>query len=428
MIIVALLISSTTVLAQKKDLMDNMPCNGNADNMPGKYTDHTHPKYPFSLKGTAQEKAYMTSQLIAIEKTEEASRKNFQLTGCVARVSFSSLLSNNSNFNHTGYGYQLGVYRTVCHATQHIVKTVDEYRTVLRVDVNPTLVVGSIPATQIGIGDFNIGKSQQSVRYQIPTDAVQGPGYSQDCINKPSRVSKYISERMVLTGRSDNYKDAHTDFLKLNNGNGYVENWLGGDRYGNHNASSYQWVDRHYLITQPGIPLLIPVSRKQYLQDMLEYLEIEKTNFYYDVDRRIKEYAGNNADYAKQKMEVLLADKAAYPELYETKKIKIKQLLVSQKADWLQQQAIVGNSKNTYDANDRLKELGTFYDREEEYRSALYVINPEYFKRNTSQPAKPILIEVQFRYELTRDYDFSERLFNNFLKNFDFNALRKIVQ
>ncbi len=399
-----------------------VPCDGNAQDLPGKYTDHTNPKYPRSLAGNAQEKAVMLKQLIAIEKLEEASRKDFNLTGCVARVSFSG--GEKSVAGIMRYGYQLGVYRNVCHVTEHIVKTSDEYSTVFRVNINYDPVSGALSPLATGIGNFNIAKYPNSVQYEIPIDAIQGKSTK----TSPSGVSKYISEKMLLIGRSDNYKDYHADFLKLNNGNGYVENWQGGDRYAKFGPSSYQFIDRHYLITKPGIPLLIPVSRKQYLEDMLEYFEIEKANFYYDNDKQTKQIQGNNADYAKKRLSILESDKAAYPQLYEAKKAKVKQLLAEQKDAWLQQQAIVGNPGNTYDANDRLKELGKFYDKEGEYSVALYVANPAYFKPGGNQSTKPQIVEVQFRYQIGKEFNFSEKLFNNFLKNFDMDALHKILQ
>jgi hypothetical protein len=157
---------------------------------------------------------------------------------------------------------------------------------------------------------------------------------------------------------------------------------------------------------------------------MLNYLEIEKANFEYDWNMKIKALAGSNSDYAKKQMDILQADKVAYPKLYEAKKEKLKQLLANQKEDWLQKQAIVGNPGNTLAANERLKESGNFYDKEEEYKSALYVLNPEYFKQSTNQPAKPIFMEVQFRYEISAEKGFSKRLLNNF----DMDALRKMAE
>ena len=51
--------------------------------------------------------------------------------------------------------------------------------------------------------------------------------------------------------------------------------------------------------------------------------------------------------------------------------------------------------------------------------------NPKYFKLNTNQPAKAIFMEMQFRYELARDYGFSERLIRNFEKNFDMDGVEE---
>src|SRR6478752_3579946 len=79
------------------------PCGSRADvdAMPGIYTDHNNTKYGFSLKGTPAEKATMMKNLIAVEKLEEASRKDFKLTGCAARVSFAS--SGSSNYGKNVY-------------------------------------------------------------------------------------------------------------------------------------------------------------------------------------------------------------------------------------------------------------------------------------------------------------------------------------
>lgn len=428
LIIFALFLCSNTAHGQQRSATKtpDVPCNGDADDLPGKYYDHTQPKYPMNLKAaSAQEKAAMLNQLIALEKLEEKSRSNFTNTGCVLRTSFSTLISSTSGgYAHTAYSYQLAAYQNVCHVTQHIIKTVDEYRTVLRVNVNPSLAQNYlIPG---GTGEFYL--TDKSTRYDIPIDAKQGPGYNNDKANHPSRVSQYVSEAMVLTGRSDNYKNKHADFLTLINGNGYVENWMAGSRGDKPDPKAYKWVDRHYLLTRPGMPLLVPVTRRQYLEDLLEYFEVEKANFYYDVESKLKSSAGDNSEYAKKRRAVWEADKAAYPQLYETKKTKIKQLLATQKTDWLQKPAVVDYSSATYDANQRLANIGNFYDVENEKTAALYTYNPEYFKANANQPTKPVLIEVQFRYELGEDRGFSGRLFNNFLQHYDLKALQQMVE
>jgi hypothetical protein len=422
-----LLLSFGSIYAQKT-IAPAVPCQdqAEADKLPGKYTDHTQPKYPINLKGSVQDKAAMTKTLIELEKLEEESRKNFTLTGCVARVSFANLgkeSNDYSTYNH--YEYQLGVYRNVCHVTEHVVKTVTEYSTVLRVGINPAVATGRvIPG---GTGNFYI-TDKNLMHYEIPIDARSGPAYEKDKLTKPSRISQYISEKIVLTGRSDNYKDNHGDFLKLINGDGPVERWEAGSRYAQPNPKAYNWIDKHWLITKPGVPLLIPVSRKQYLESLLEYYEIEKVNFFYNLTEQIKTQSGSTSENSKKRLAVLEADKAAYPQLYEAQKAKVQQILATEKADWLQKPAVVANGNFIEDGSQRVANIGKFYEAEGEKTAALYQYNPDYFKTGGSQPNKPILFEVQFRYEISPERGFSERLFNNFLNNYDLGVLRKMLE
>ena len=426
LIVSIMLLGNVAAFSQgiKKIANPQTPCNGSADDIAGIYTDHNNTKYGFSLKGTAAEKAMMMKNLISIEKLEEASRNNFKLTGCIARVSFSTMDNGKcGKYAYPGYGYQLGLYQFVCNVTERATKIVDEYRSVFRVNINPYISTG---AKAGGTGEFYM-KYGNPV-YDLPVEAKAGPDFEKEKSNNPSRVSQYISEALLLGSRSDDYKNFHDDFLKLNNGNGYVEHWEMGSRYDNHGPNSYQWIDRRYFITKRGMPLLIPVSRKQYLEDMLEYFEIEKVNFEYANAEKIKNIGNNTSESAKRTMAALEADKLAYPRIYEAKKAKVNELLTKQKPEWLQKQAVVDNNNWLKDANDRLVALGKFYDAEGEKTSALYVLNPAYFKANNGQAAKPLLIEVQFRYEIGKDRGFSERLFNNFLKNYDLAALRKMLE
>jgi hypothetical protein len=94
---------------------------------------------------------------------------------------------------------------------------------------------------------------------------------------------------------------------------------MAGSPYDKVTENSYRWIDRHYLITKPGIPLLIPVTRKQYLQDMLEYFEIEKANFNFTVDELLKNSGANNSDFALKQKQTWQAHKAAYSQHYEAK-------------------------------------------------------------------------------------------------------------
>lgn len=433
-ILIFFLLSAAICFSQTKKITHPLtPCNGTADAVAGIYTDHTNPKYgSHSIKGTPTTKAAMTKNLIAIEKLEEASRKDFKLTGCAARVSFSGGKSMSYGKNaHTSYGYQLGVYPYVCHVTEHVTKIVDEYRTVLRVEINPDLIsAGS--ALKPGTGNISFKKTTTTLMwgYEIPADAILGPDFEKKRINNPSKVSTYISEYNLLAGRSNAYKNYHEDFIKLNNGSGFTENYMHGSPYDKFTEKSYRWIDRHYLITKPGIPLLIPVSRKQYLQDILDYLEIEKANFNFTINNMLKQANTDNSSYGMEKKQTWQAHKAAYSQLYEDRKAKIKDLLANKNEEWLQKPAIVAGNNATQDASDRLAQTGVFYSQEDSDKNifALYEFNPAYSNAAVTSSVKPFLMEVQFRYEIGADEGFSKRLLGNFEKNFNMEALRKMVE
>lgn len=363
-------------------LAQDTPCQSDDDvaRMPAMYFDHTKPKYPMNMGAyPSQERAVMTKRLTEIEKLEEKSRAGFQATGCVLRSSFNGrpavLLGG---IIAPVYGYQLAAYMNVCHVQQHVVKTVDEYRTVLRVDINPSITESTFYGQ--GSGDFYI--TDKRVRYEIYIDK--------------SRISGFIAQDQVAGNKSD--------FDKINNGNGWTEGGMMGT-----DPRKYQWLDRKWYITRSGLPLLVPVTRKEYLEALLEYYEIEKRNF--------QQLAKNEAD------------KAAYPKIYESKVANVKSILAGHDADWLGQQAVVDSRdlrKNDYlQASNGLFDFRQFSSNEETaHRLVQY--NPAYFGHEKPAAARQFFMRVQFRYEMGRY--FSETLFKNFDKNFDLGALRKMLE
>lgn len=391
------LLLSTLAHGQTKGI----PCTDSADRFPGRYTDHTNTKYPSSLQG--KEKAAMQKVLIAIEKIEEESRKNFELKGCEARVSFSNYTPN-ANTTALAYGYQLGVYAYVCHVTEKVVKTVDEYRTVFRVSVNAQVPGEAIKTNQTG--EFFL---ERQVTYQVPLENV--------------RAAHYFSERSFVGARSDDYKNLHAEFLKLNEGQGYVESYLSGSREDSKRPSGYQWISRVYQVLPEGMTVLVPLSRRQYLEDLLEYFEYEKLQFQKDWEYRWKNSSGNTSEPGIKRRTILEADKTRYPKLHEAKKAKVMDLLSTKSPEWLAQQAVV--DLNLQDGFQRLENVDKFYDKETEKTQALYIKNPALLKKASG--AKPLYFEVQFRYEKNKDRDFSQRLFDNFLKNFDWENLKKML-
>lgn len=111
----------------------------------------------------------------------------------------------------------------------------------------------------------------------------------------------------------------------------------------------------------------------------------------------------NTSERGKKNIAILEADKKAYPVIYEAKKAKIKELLASKNPEWLQKPAVVDNNDRTYSANKRPENLEKFYDAEDEYISALYVLNPAYFIAPDGHPTNPLFMEIQFRYEISNE-------------------------
>ncbi|MBS1665419.1 MAG: hypothetical protein JST68_30535 [Bacteroidetes bacterium] len=404
----AIVLAAGTLYAQETPCKDD----DEVGKMPAKYTDHTKPKYAMGLGHySSQEKAVELQRLIAIEKVEEASRSNFQATGCVLRTSFSG--SQNyflGTYAAPVYGYQLAAYMNVCHITQHVVKTVDEYRTVFRVDVNNN----NFGTFHGGSEDFYI--TDKSVRYDVSVEAdLQqiNAGYLQT--HPGSRISQLVPQDQVASSKSD--------FDKINNGSGWVENVMGGS-----DPKKYQWLDRYWYVTKKGLPLFVPATRKEYLEALLEYYEIEKRNLEQVMGLKIRDDTRSGGDGAKKRLAIYEADKAAYPKFYEAKVAVVKGLLERQGADWLGKQAII-KSRDKRD-NDYSKATGGlldfkgFMERPEEGH-VLYKYNPEYFKNEQKTLMKPMFMRVEFRYEMGRY--FSEELFKNFQKNYDFEALRKML-
>lgn len=403
--ILAVLLAATAGRAQET------PCQDDDDvaRMPAPYFDHTRPKYPMNIGPySAQEKAVIMKRLTEIEKVEEKSRAGFQATGCVLRVSFSGRPPGFFGVTPAaGYGYQLAAYKNVCHIRQHVVKTVDEYTTVLRVDINPFL--GAFYGQTNN--DFYI--TDKRVRYNVSIgadDALINTGYLQK--HAGSRVSQWLAQDQVA--------DSKSDFDKINMGNGWVENVMMGS-----DPKKYQWLDRHYYITKNGAPLLAPVSRKEYLEGLLEYYDIEKKNFQLSMGFKIADDSRSTSDATKQRLGVYEADKIAYQKIYEAKVANVKKVLADHDADWLSKQAVVKSRfvrENDYaKASNGLLDFVGFADNEEgAHRLFQYNFGVD------KQVAKPFFMRVQFRYEMGRYY--SESLFKNFEKNFDFGALRKMLE
>ncbi|MFN8252701.1 MAG: hypothetical protein U0V75_12565 [Ferruginibacter sp.] len=387
-------------------LLNAQVCKTNADveTVPGKY--QTAAAYPwpaaraeyFKNLTTADDKTIAKQILGQIEKTEAQSRTGFNLTG-----------GNWENYYSTrGYGYlgntklgqytfQSALYEFFC--LNGKLKRNSEYETVLRIYINeiPTTTLNRFLDNPFGssMAEYDFGFQFQDWKNHKPVN-VNDPLIS--LFNYYSCTSEQLLQA-INTGESY-FQDVAEKDIKQN--------------------SRSQFIYRYWFIKKKDMPVLLPVSRKEYLESLLEYYEREKLHFPILIaeltashNKSIEQYYGN--------WEADVADKIA----------KVKKALSDNNEGWLQQQAVINRQEDAsqnYKAG--LKErtnynrFWTFYDSGKKSQP-LFKINPAYFKKITAGAANPQLITAAFRYV---SMPLSLKLVNNFSKNFDFDSCKNLLK
>jgi hypothetical protein len=399
--IILLLLSTIPVLSQRVFPQD-CKTNADLDATPGKYLTAAEYPWPavraeyFANMATTKDKAMAKQIAGQIEKAEQQSHAGFKLTG-----------GNWENIYSTkGYGYlgntRLGQYRFESSLHEFFclngkLKRNDEAGTILRIYVN------DIPANTLdrflhlpfgsSMGDYDFGFQYLDWKNHKPAD-----------VNAP------------LIGLFTYLSCNNEQLLKaINSGEGYFQDVPEKDIKPN-NRSNY--IYRYWFVTKKDIPVLLPVSRKEYLQSLLEYYEREKLYFpklvsklTQDHDKGVKQYSNWESD---------VADKIA----------AVKKALNDHDTNWLSAQAVINRSEDdsqNYKAGlkerTNNKRFWKFYDTQSK-SEPLYQYNPEYFKNTVQGPAKPQVITIAFRYV---SMPLSLRILDNYTKNFDFTALKKML-
>jgi hypothetical protein len=229
--------------------------------------------------------------------------------------------------------------------------------------------------------------------------------------HKPADVNAQLITLFTYLACNNN------DLIKaINSGENYFQDVADKDiKLNNRNNYIY----RYWFIKKKDIPVLIPVSRKEYLQSLLEYYEREKLHFKKLVAQLKEEKSSSLKYYDNWQKDI--ADK-----------ISVVQKTLDENNDkWLSAQAVVNPSEdNSKRYNAKLPEqtnynrFWKFYDGEKNI-GGLYKYNPEYFKTSAKGAASPQLITIAFRYVTMPS---SRRMLNNFTKNFDFDAVRKMLE
>lgn len=427
---ISLLLCSLAVQAQQTQ----QDCtNESVQNEPGRFLDaHTGGATGGAKSGfTAAEVANARKMMQAFENV---CKPKLKFTGGQAKASFG--LNSRPFYNHefaNSYTYNLGFHQFVCNINTHKLAIVDEYQGVLRVIGNPWF--------QRAFSSFE----GDADAYKIPANARN--------VNAP-----FIAVYNYFSFADSKLVNA------INNGNGFIDLTAGevgsypiqlvenkpGKGFGytssNNNfvTLNNEMIFRHAFITHTEIPFFIPVSRKKFLTDLLEFYDREKPELVRNMQEKIKTLSKTIAESEKSKSSYLQSQKdklTLYEQsareilpINEQKKQTVAKLLQSKDEKWLNQQAVVqfDNKSFTipYDRNRYLKEVyGNFYFTEFYTGTTglyLYQINPDYLKKYPPDGAKPSVVDVVYRFR--PNDNFLMGVIESFIKQLDLNEFRKLLQ
>ncbi|WP_028296955.1 hypothetical protein [Olivibacter sitiensis] len=369
------------------------PCTSKEElaRMPGKY--FTAEEYPwpaaraeyFKKLTTAQEKTSAKQVLGTIEKLEQQSRADFALAGGTWEAHYSSEGYHYfENRKLADYRFQTAFYEYLC--IKNKVDRNDEYSTVLRVFVNSLAI--------------NVLQKHLSNAF---SDNLSNYAYKDWKNYKSGAEAPKIALMNYLAGKNPDLIAA------VNSGTGYwqdvPENEISKD--------TYDPICRYWLVKKADVPLLVPVSRKEYLESLLEYYEREALYI-----PKSNNYGFSSAEQRQRYFGDLSA-------VLTNKKALVNKVLKENSAEWLSKQAVVNPVEDTYlNQKQNLPEYSSdltfykFYDNEKE-ASPLYKYNPDYFSDNVENAAKPQFMTIAFRY-VSKPAPL--RLIKNFTDNFDQEA------
>ena len=391
----------------------------------GKQIDAARCEWPqqkahwFDQLSTEANKNTATNILTKIETLEKESRKDFNLTGCVLKTTFGTPPTAKMVYGKStllSYDLNLGSYEYFCVKNQLHVN--EEYSIVFRAYVNR--FTGIDKAYTFG-DDY--------------------PYYE--------TYNKYNGRFIALCNfiRMDN-KD-------VNNGKGYNQDIPESSvKPGNRSV----FMTRTWYFTKPNTLLFRPVTRKEYLEALLVYYDREALFIADKISAIEKESAGMMKDQQKfpqlyeDGKKNLLIKKAYYPDWQQkiaTKKATVQKTLKENTAGWLAMPALVKPKKENYrwknfygtgpkdyveietvyaDSPGDAQATGSFTFSgfwDNKGGTTLYQYNPDYFKESEKNPAKPYMIELTYRYIKTT---LGKNLVENFTRNFDFDAVRNLLE
>lgn len=412
------------LLAQSSHAQD---CQSSKDfeRLPGKQIDAANCEFPqqkahwFDALGTTAHKTLANTVLTKIETLEKQSRSQFNLVGGILKTAFSS----NSpavmagKYPLANYSLNMGFHEYIC--VHNTMKVNGEYSIVFRAHVNRY--------------------SGMEKAFSFNNEAYFYETHKQ-----------YNGQFIALH-----------NFIKLeglkniNNSKGFYQDIAEASVKQNDRSV---FMTRHWYFTKPGVLLFVPVTRKEYLEALLVYYEREKLMIADQIKEIERESAGmmKNPEKYPQLYESgkrsLVAKKAKYPDWeqkIETKKAIVQKALKENTAKWLAEPAVVKPKaerfswKNNYgskpnenvtvevynaDTMADAQQTGAFTFSgfwDNKGGTTIYKYNPEYFKGAEKNLAKPYMVELTYRYIKTT---LGQSLVENFTNNFDFDAVRNMLE
>lgn len=431
---ISLILCGSAVQAQqtKQDCTEE-----SVQNEPGRFLDdHIGSatgggKAGYSAADLANAKKMMTA-------FENICKPKLQFTGGQAKASFgmnSKSLYDRASTN--AYMYNLGFHKFVCNVQTHKLAIVDEYYGVLRIKANPFFqpvfhsFEGNAAAYKIPANNQNINAPFIAVfNYYAFID--------NRMVNAVNNGNGFVDLANEETG--DQLTQNSGQVLENRPGKGY--GWTGSNGFVT--MGSVNFIFRHAFIAHADIPFFIPVSRKKFLTDLLEFYDREKPELMTNMQSKIKSLAKtitesekSNSSYLQdQKNRQANQEQAAKDILIisEQKKQTVTKLLQSKDEKWLNQQAVVQGDNKAFtipsNRNINSKEIyGNFYFTEFYTGSEglkLYQINPDYLKKYPPDGAKPAVIDVMYRFR-TGD-NFLTGVNESFINKIDLDEFRKLMQ
>lgn len=352
---------------------------------------------PDLIPGFTKNSTFLPSEGPAVMKTLESVvqivKKNFSLQGGEAHYWYKANFREHFDvYKYPSYELMVGFYQDVC-------------------------VNGKRTYSSEYTVDFSVRSNHEFIYFD------KGTGYIDFYEDKtkygdlPISIFRYLS-----------YPPSQAEIM--NSGKGYFEE-DDGNKFNKHSD-----VYRRFFITKDGMPLLVPVSRKELLQSLLELYEREKKYHVKRLQGKLDESVRYMAEYEKSGNKLMYKDHlenkqkaekemAELEGLINKKKSEVEETLKTESPDWLAKQA-THKFHDTRFSQDRIMEssrFNGFYEGPD--ANAIYRFNPLLAATKKGRTGEPLFFYVRYRYKAGEI--FSQQITDGFVKNFDFEALRKLL-